>query len=796
MAGKSSIWDPAGLFHAKYSYATQLIGINLQTSCYGGVLPLLYGTTRASANMVDFDDFTAYSQQQSTGKGGNVNVSWTYSVGAILALCEGPITGVNRVWVNGTETGTSGSSALSYLGASLFTGTRPQVPWSVWRSKHPQKAIAYAGMAYVACDTWQCGTSGNMSSYGFEVQGLLATEPDTQSLITLGIGNGVTTNFYLLDLNGNQITDSTTPPFSGYFNPTYYVNGVLQSSGISVGKIGAAYALTFTAAPASNAVVAWSTTAAVMSDAMPSNVLVDFLTNATHGAGWSSAKIGTQITGCPFGSGAAAILTWCNANPSSWQAYCTAMGWAVSPCFNAQKTAADHLKDLLQATNSEAVWAAGASGCYLNVIPYGDTPVTANGVTYTPNTTPLYSLTYNDFLGVVDVDGKPTGDDPVECTRTSVADVYNIIPVEWYDRYSAYNVSTVQDPEPVDVALHGNKVGSTVTQHMITRRAHALALSRILAQKSVYLRNQYKFRAGWRYMLLEPMDLIQISDPKLGLTNLVVRIISIDFPAKKEEADGLTFTCEAWPFGVGSPVAYLTGSTSSPSLSLQVPPGNTNTPVIFNVPALATQTGSPEIIIAASGGQYWGGCQVWMSYDNVTYSPIGVIQGQCRCGTLSATLPTSATGYPALDTVNTASVVQNSAFQRTFSTLSTGVAADLVGLLWVGSSGGDSELIGYQTAALMSAQNYNLTYLFRGCYGTTVSSHASGASWCFLDGTPFQFTLPTSRNGQTLYFKLPAFNVYGQAQQSLASVSAISYTPAIPSYPPPINVSIFSETTP
>ena len=661
MAGKSSIWDPAGLFHAKYKYDTQLVGINLQTSSYGGALPLLYGTTRTAGNMVDFDDFNATGNNQSTGKGGTVQVSYTYTVGAILAICEGPIQGVNRIWMNGTEVGASGTTALANLGLTLLTGTRPQVPWSTWLSKHPAKAIAYAGMAYVACDTWSCGSQGSMSSYGFEVAGLLATEPDTQSLITLGLGNGVQTSFYLLDLNGNQITDSTTPPFSGYFNPSYYVNGVPQFSGISVGKIGAAYALTFSSAPALNAVIAWDPAAQVMNDAMPSNVLVDFLTNATHGAGWATGKLSSLITGCPFTSGAAAILTWCNANPSAWQTYCTAMGFAVSPSFESQKPASEHLKDLLEATNSEAVWAAGQYGCVLNVIPYGDTPVTANGVTYTPNTTPLYSLGYDDFLGVVDELGNPTGDDPVECTRTAMADVYNCIPVEWLDRYSAYNVSTVQSEEPVDVALHGTKMGSTVTQHMITRRAHAVALSRILAQRSVYLRNQYKFKVGWRFMLLEPMDLIQISDPKLGISNLIVRIISIDFPAKKDEAEGLTITAEAWPFGTGTPVAYVTGSTQSPSLSLQIPPGNTNTPVIFDVPALATVSGNPEVVIAASGGQYWGGCQVWLSYDGTTYSQIGVIQGQCRCGTLSATLPTSGAGYPTLDMANTLAITQNCA---------------------------------------------------------------------------------------------------------------------------------------
>jgi len=231
-----------------------------------------------------------------------------------------------------------------------------------------------------------------------------------------------------------------------------------------------------------------------------------------------------------------------------------------------QKAAAEHIKDLLLATNSEAVWTAGALQMTLNIVPYGDTSVGS----FVPNTTPLYNLGYDDFLGVVDSNGQPTGDNPVSVSRTAIADVYNVIPVEWWDRMAAYNVSTVQDPEPVDVALHGTKVGSGVSLHMITRRAHALALSRILAQRSVYLRNQYTFKVGWKYMLLEPMDLVTLTDPKLGLNMLVVRIISVDFPEKASEDEGITIVAEAWPFGVGTPVVYQTQPTSqaTPNLNL------------------------------------------------------------------------------------------------------------------------------------------------------------------------------------------------------------------------------------
>lgn len=799
MGGRHTLLDPlglAGIFKKQQTSGAMLNGVNLQSSSYGGALPLCYGTTRIPGNMVDYDDFTQIASNQSMGKGGSVATSYTYTAGAILALCEGPLTvttavpyGINRVWLNGSEQGAQGYSPVMMCGLTVKIGVRPQTAWSVWTSKHPAKAIGYAGMALVCNDTFALGDSGTMPQWAFEVQGLLATEPDSGSLITLGLGTGSQTTFIILDENGNQITDSTTPPWSGYYNPSFYLNGVLQATGVTVTKnAGGYYQVTFSSAPALSVVIAWNGTQALMADAMPSNILVDFLTNAQHGAGWTTGRISSLITGCPFMSGASAITAWCNANPGTWQAYCSAMGWAVSPCWDTQRAATESLQELLTATNSEAVWTAGQYGCVLNVVPYGDTAVTGNGVTYTPNTTPLYALTYDDFLGAVDAHGAAGGDDPVEVTRTAIADVYNTWPVEWWDRLSAYNVSTVQSEEPVDVALHGTKVASGTTMHLITRRAHALALSRVLAQRSVYLRNQYTFKVGWKYILVEPMDLLSISDPLLGLSGLIVRVLSVTFPEKKSEADGIEITAEAWPFGVGSPVLYATVNTSTAAQSQTLPPGNCYTPVIAMLPALATQTGDAEVVIATSGGPQWGGCEVWLSYDGTTYNQVGVIQGNCRCGTLTATCPTTGTAYPNVDTSSTLAILQQSAYQRTLSTISAAVAADLNGLLWVGSTGADSELIGYTTATLTGSQAYSLTNLYRGAYGSSVSAHTSGDSWVLLDGTPLQITVPTSRVGQTVYFKFLSFNNFGQALQAISAVSAVSFVVPTPNYPQPIGV--------
>jgi hypothetical protein len=46
--------------------------LQFQTSQHGGVIPLVYGTTRVSPNLIDYDDFmaTPSARQGGAGKGG------------------------------------------------------------------------------------------------------------------------------------------------------------------------------------------------------------------------------------------------------------------------------------------------------------------------------------------------------------------------------------------------------------------------------------------------------------------------------------------------------------------------------------------------------------------------------------------------------------------------------------------------------------------------------------------------------------------------------------------------------
>ena len=65
----------------------------------------------------------------------------------------------------------------------------------------------------------------------------------------------------------------------------------------------------------------------------------------------------------------------------------------------------------------------------------------------------------------------------------------------------------------------------------------------MLLQRKAYVRNTYKFKLGWKYVLLEPMDIVLLTDGTLGLAGAAVRITAIE----EDDNGELTVTAEEIP---------------------------------------------------------------------------------------------------------------------------------------------------------------------------------------------------------------------------------------------------------
>ena len=169
-----------GLFggHNTTIRENKISSFTVSTAEYGSTVPEILGTTRISPNVIYYDDFTAHEHRKSqrSGKGGGsktTTISYTYTVAVILALCEGQISGIGKMWKD--------KSLYQYpngdIGLTLFDGKEDQKPWAYTAGKHPDKALAYSGLAYMA-GVIDLGDSGSMPSYNFEVKGKLLETGD------------------------------------------------------------------------------------------------------------------------------------------------------------------------------------------------------------------------------------------------------------------------------------------------------------------------------------------------------------------------------------------------------------------------------------------------------------------------------------------------------------------------------------------------------------------------------------------------------------------------------------------
>lgn len=158
--------------------ANKISEFTVNTAEYGAVVPEIIGTVRTAGNVIYYDDFTAHEHREThkVGKGGKskqVSITYTYTVAVILGLCEGPISGIGKVWI--------GKNVHNYpaddIQLTLFDGEENQQPWAYTQGKHPDKALPYSGLAYMA-GVIDLGDSGSMPSYNFEVKGRLLETGD------------------------------------------------------------------------------------------------------------------------------------------------------------------------------------------------------------------------------------------------------------------------------------------------------------------------------------------------------------------------------------------------------------------------------------------------------------------------------------------------------------------------------------------------------------------------------------------------------------------------------------------
>lgn len=617
--------------------------MRIQQSAYGLTQPLVYGKNRVAANMFWYGDFKATAHTTTTksgGKGGKTktkNTTYTYSASLMLGLCENKIKDIGIVWrdkeqiVTKTEGGVQ-LKPIDQVGFELFDGDHNPV-WGYLASKHPDEAVHYPFLGYVACANYELGGSAALSNHNFEV-----------------------------------ISDIT-------FSETIH-------------------------------------------DANPADVIEDFITNPRYGAAPSLNM----------------------ADLSEFRTYCAATNLLISPALTEQREAFEIINEIVEAVNCAVV----PSPDGLKIRSYGDSAVTGNGVTFTPNLEPVYHLTDDDFLGE---------DQPVRVRRSRDTDAYNHCQIEYVNRFNQYNTETVEAKDQANIEMFGLRTQDPVKFDFFCEPKIARHAVQLLLQRKLYVRNEYEFELGWKYCRLEPMDIVTITDESLGLNQFPVRITRVE----EDEEGVLSITAEELAVGSRSAVEYDLQSSNGYQGGNEEP-GNVNAPAIFE-PPLELTGGKNQIWVAASGGINWGGCNVWASIDNTTYEMIGTIYGSARYGTLVS----------AIDADDTSMQVQLNTSSQIFGGTLEDAEVDAT-LCKVGD-----EYINYIDATLDGSGRYTLSGMLRGRFDDA-STHNAGESFVRIDRAIFEYDFNSNMVGKQIYLKFTSFNGLEQKEETLDEVTAYSYT--------------------
>lgn len=143
----------------------KLADLTIQTSTYGGMVPIHFGTVGVTGIPIDLDVITPHEKStSSSGKGGPTTVSTTttYTTSTAILLGEGVCDGIKKAWIDGklvyTNSGAEADSDISSLIAgNMFTGnfkfypgTETQLPDPTLEAIHGVGNVpAYRGVAYV-----------------------------------------------------------------------------------------------------------------------------------------------------------------------------------------------------------------------------------------------------------------------------------------------------------------------------------------------------------------------------------------------------------------------------------------------------------------------------------------------------------------------------------------------------------------------------------------------------------------------------------------------------------------------
>ncbi|MCZ4297995.1 baseplate multidomain protein megatron [Henriciella marina] len=146
-------------------HGPRMSALHLMESREGAGLPLVYGRARVGGQVIWAARFKEKRRERSAGKGGPKLNDYSYSVSFAVAIAQGPVTRVGRVWANGEVL------AVADFNHRFYRGDESQLPDPLIEAvEGAGNAPAYRGTAYIIFEDLPLDRFGNrLPQLSFEV---------------------------------------------------------------------------------------------------------------------------------------------------------------------------------------------------------------------------------------------------------------------------------------------------------------------------------------------------------------------------------------------------------------------------------------------------------------------------------------------------------------------------------------------------------------------------------------------------------------------------------------------------
>jgi hypothetical protein len=262
-------------------------------------------------------------------------------------------------------------------------------------------------------------------------------------------------------------------------------------------------------------------------DAEPAEILLYLLTDPVHGLGFSSSLVNVE-------TGVDGSAT------SSYRRYTRARGWYLSRAIDNGTSIAQVIEELLAATNSTVIWVDGV----LTAVPLDD-EASSTGTFWPGHATyPYTPVTSTTAVGDADFADQ---EEPVTITREPRSRIFSVYPVDYTlrkDDTYAVNHAEYQS----DVWSSANNLRRAEALDLtpwVLSELHAWFVAYLTAQRSMYHRSRYTFRAKPKLSLLAPGDFITLTDSIMGISSVSCRVET----AEEDEDGVIEITALEWPLG-------------------------------------------------------------------------------------------------------------------------------------------------------------------------------------------------------------------------------------------------------